>query len=80
VLVPQLHHDLGLSVKPGDALLPFTKLGAEELDRSNLVEEDVAGLVDLGHSAFAEKLQDHVLPEPFPDERVYSLVVRVLVH
>src|SRR3990172_8526404 len=80
VLVPQLHHDLGLAVKPCDAFLPFTELGAEELDRSDLVEEDVAGLVDLGHSAFAEELEDHVLPEPFPDERVYSPVVRVLVH
>jgi hypothetical protein len=67
-------------MKPRDALLSLAELGAEKLDGANFVEENVSGLVDLGHSAFSEELQDHVLAQPLPEEGVRSGVESVFVH
>ncbi len=44
VLVPELHHDLRLAVKPCDAFLSFAQLRAKKLDGPDLVQEGRGGL------------------------------------
>ncbi len=60
VLVADRRRALRFLAEAGDDLLITGDIRAEHLDRQRLVQDDVAGLVDQPHAAFAEDLLDLV--------------------